>query len=210
MSIDAQSSIDQQDTEKLITVPDWHIVPESNASEQPEPDDTNKEKQDASFVPEVLEKIRRDTFVVFQHFFKASNAGYNMTKGGKAVEGIVTELLESLDDKAQAPELAKKICDEFRKMNLEPGPKNKWHGIPLFPTYMQKEVVWAQLLSRVRLSYPTDAIKSEAVEEIDKDAVNDWLDDEYKKYGLTRGSPGAVVKLLQAKQNEAVHAADSV
>ena len=206
-SIDAQSNTDQQDTEKLITVPDWRIVPESNASEKPLPDDTNKETEDASFVPEDLEKIRGDTFIVFQHFFKASNAGYNMSKGGKAVSGIVTELLESLDDKTQAPELAKKICEEFRKMNIEPGPKNKWHGIPLFPTYMQKEVVWAQLLSRVRLSYPTEALKPEPLEEIDKDEVNNWLDDEYKKYGLKRGVPGSVEKLIQAKQNEAVHAA---
>lgn len=210
ISIDAQSSIDQQDTEKLITVPDWSIVPESDASEQPEPDDIDQETEDASFVPEEIQKIRGDTFAIFQLFFKTSNAGYNMKKGGKAVEGIVTELLESLDDKAQAPEIAKKICEEFRKMNLEPGPKNKWHGIPLFPTYMQKEVVWAQLLSRVRITHPADAVEPEPEEEIDTQAVDEWLDDEYKKYGLVRGAPGAVGELLRAKQNEAVHAADSV
>jgi len=210
ISIDAQSNIDQPDTEKLITIPDWSIVPESDASEQLESDDTNKETEDASSVPEELEKIRGDTFATFQMFFKASNAGYNMKRGGKVVGEIVTELMESLDDKTQAPKLAEKICEEFKKMNTEPGPKNKWHGIPLFPTYMQKEVVWAQLLSRVRISHLEDAVKPEPVEEIDKDAVNAWLDDEYKKYGLVRGAPGAVRELLEAKSNESVHAADSV
>ena len=209
-SIDAQSSIDQPDTEKLITIPDWHIVPESNASEQPESDDTNKETEDASFVPEELEKIRGDTFAVFQTFFKTSNAGYNMKKGGRVVSDIVTELMESLDDKSQAPKLAEKICEEFKKMNTEPASRNKWNGIPLFPTYMQKEVVWAQLLSRVRLTAPDQGIKQMAFEQVDKDAVNEWLDDEYKKYGIIRGSPGATDKFLQAKSDEALHAASAV
>ena len=209
-SIDAQSSIDQPDTEKLITIPDWHIVPESNASEQPESDDTNKETEDASFVPEELEKIRGDTFAVFQMFFKTSNAGYNMKKGGRVVSDIVTELMESLDDKSQAPKLAEKICKEVKKMNTEPGARNKWNGIPLFPTYMQKEVVWAQLLSRVRLTAPDQGIKQTAFEQVDKDAVNEWIDDEYKKYGIIRGSPGATEKFLQAKSDEALHAASAV
>ena len=209
-SIDAQSNIDQPDTEKLITIPDWHIVPESNASEQPESDDTNKETEDASSVPEELEKIRGDTFAVFQTFFKTSNAGYNMKKGGKVVSDIVTELMESLDDKSQAPKLAEKICEEFKKMNTEPASRNKWNGIPLFPTYMQKEVVWAQLLSRVRLTAPDQGIKQMAFEQVDKDAVNEWLEDEYKKYGIIRGSPGATEKFLQAKSDEALHAAGAV
>lgn len=183
-------------TEKLMDIPKWEIVPESDASAKDNVPDTDKETEDASFMPEEIKKIKGEAFDIFQNFFKTANLAYNETKGARAVEGIVQELFNSTENKADVPELAKAICKEFKKMNSEPMP-NKWHGIPLYPTYMSKEVVWAYLLNHASL--PPACLRPIREEDINREETEQWFQSEFEAYGIDPEAPNATMQLILAK-----------
>ena len=197
--------ITAEDPEKLITVPNWTVVSQEEPSENTET--SIGEKEDASFVPEEMAKIRGETFKVLQDFFHEVNAGYNVSKGAKVVEDIVTEIVSSVDNKTDAPVLARELCKEYRRMNAGNGTDYRWKGIPLFPKYMIKEPVWAQLMSRVSL--PKHQVTAYE-QELDKEESANWLDEEYERYGIDPNAPNAAMQLVLAKNDARDNAAGSV
>lgn len=194
-SVDVEKN-NTETSEKLIDVPNWSIVPESDVPASENVPDIDKETEDASFMPEEIKKIKGEAFKIFQDFFKTSNLAYNETKGAKAVEGIVQELFESAQNKADVPEMAKAICKEFKKMHTEPMP-NKWHGIPLYPKYMINETVWAYLLNHAEL--PPAQFRPLREEDIDREETDRWLQENFEVYGIDPEAPNAMMQLCLAK-----------
>ena len=202
-----------EEQERLMTVPDWSIVPESESSETLDTDDSITEKGDASFVPtnggknegeaDEVEEISE----ILNEFFCSNNAVYNESKGAGTVDVIARELLSSTKDAVKAADLARKMCYEFKQMHDSPK-GDRWHNIPLFPKYMIKEAVWAQLVSRVSRIYGTpnepkmlNSVKQaqkdyeEHVAELEGQGVN-ALDAEYIRAGIDPTDPLRSQKLL--------------
>lgn len=193
-----------EDSERLITVPNWTIAPESDASEKPLSSDIDKEKVDASFVPEENEKIKGEVVGVFNAFFQKVNIAYNTAKGMKIVEAAATELVGSVKKLEDAPALARSMCAEFQKMHDAPEP-NKWHGIPLYPAYMAKETVWQALLSRAKLPDNNTVTYAHPLTEEEREETNRWLKQQFEDYGIDPDEPNAMMKLvLRRKAPETV------
>lgn len=206
----ADSQQNQNTQEKLMEIPDWTIVPESETSDETlEAGDIEKETGDASFVPRNGEKNRGEVVEVLNKFFVENNVSYNVAKGLKTVEAIAGEILLGAQTEQQACDLAKKICIEFKAMHDAPE-GDRWRNIPLFPAYMAKEAVWAQLLSRVSRIYgtPKEPRKLGVVEQAQKDyeeymaereELGNQLDAEYIRNGIDPEDPARAQKLFAIK-----------
>ena len=207
----SESNADSQKTEttedKLMEIPDWSIVPETESSDEtPSADDTDRETGDAISVPRNGEKNRGEVVEVLNKFFAENNVSYNVAKGLKTVEAIAGEILLGAQTEQQACDLAKKICIEFKAMHDAPE-GDRWRNIPLFPAYMAKEAVWAQLLSRVSRIYgtPKEPRKLGVVEQAQKDyeeymaereELGNQLDAEYIRNGIDPDDPARAQKLF--------------
>lgn len=189
-----------EDPERLITVPpDWSIVPDSDAVEKPLPADIDKEKVDASSVPEENEKIKGEVVGVFNAFFQKVNIAYNTAKGMKIVEAAATELVGSVKKLEDAPALARSMCAEFQKMHDAPEP-NKWHGIPLYPAYMTKETVWQALLSRAKLPDNNSVTYVHPLTEEEREETDKWLMQQCEDYGIDPDSSNPLMQIVLAKR----------
>lgn len=189
-----------EDPERLITVPpDWSIVPDSDAVEKPLPADIDKEKVDASSVPEENEKIKGEIVGVFNAFFQKVNIAYNTAKGMKIVEAAATELVGSVKKLEDAPALARSMCAEFQKMHDAPEP-NKWHGIPLYPAYMTKETVWQALLSRAKLPDNNSVTYVHPLTEEEREETDKWLMQQCEDYGIDPDSSNPLMQIVLAKR----------
>ena len=205
-----------EEQERLMTIPDWKIIPESESSETLETDAAITETGDASSVPDMAEKNEGEADEVSEIaellnvFFRTNNAVYNEQKGAATVDVIARELLSSTKDVEKAADLARKMCYEFKQMHDSPK-GDRWHNIPLFPKYMMKEAVWAQLVSRVSRIYgtpcepkPVDSVKQaqkdyeEHVAELEGQGTN-ALDAEYIRAGIDPNDPHRSQKLLLYK-----------
>ena len=152
------------------------------------------------------EKNRGEVVEVLNKFFAENNVSYNVAKGLKTVEAIAGEILLGAQTEQQACDLAKKICIEFKAMHDAPE-GDRWRNIPLFPAYMAKEAVWAQLLSRVSRIYgtPKEPRKLGVVEQAQKDyeeymaereELGNQLDAEYIRNGIDPEDPARAQKLF--------------
>lgn len=204
----SKDSEDSENIERLMSVPDWEILPENNTSETPFADSANKETGDASSVPTNYNKNEGDLNKLIEQlngFFSENNVAYNVKKGTKVVKMIANELLSTTQAPQIAADLAEKICFEFKKMHDAPK-SDHWHNIPLFPVYMAKDAVWSQLLSRVSRIYGiTPEQKQSSLEQDYKDwlqerkNMGDMIDAEYIRLGISPDDPARAAKLLQAK-----------
>lgn len=204
------SQQNQNTQEKLMEIPDWTIVPESETSDETlEAGDIDKETGDASFVPTSDEKNRGEVVEVLNKFFTEYNVSYNVTKGLKTVEAIAGDILAGTQSQAQALDLAKKITIEFKAMHDAPE-GDRWRNIPLFPAYMAKEAVWAQLLSRVSRIYgtPKEPKPLDAVAQAKKDyeecmkereELGNPIEAEYIRNGIDPDDPARAQKLFAIK-----------
>ena len=189
-----------EDPERLITVPpDWSIVPDSDDVEKPLSADIDKEKVDASSVPEENEKIKGEVVGVFNAFFQKVNVAYNTAKGMKIVEAAATELVGSVKKLEDAPALARSMCAEFQKMHDAPEP-NKWHGIPLYPAYMTKETVWQALLSRAKLPDNNTVTYAHPLTEEEREETEKWIMQQCEDYGINPDSSNPLMQIVLAKR----------
>ena len=200
----------EAETKERINALNVQILPEDeNLDATDSADDMNTETQDASFVPEVDKKNMGELVETLQKFFAENNAGYNASKGLKTVEQIADDLLESADTPEKAADLARKMCFEFKKMHDAPE-SDRWHNVPLFPTYMAKEAIWSQLLSRVSRIYGTvkepralgvvaQAEKDRKEALADSAEYGDQFEAEYVRYGIDPADPYRQQKLFQMK-----------
>lgn len=206
----ADSQQNQNTQEKLMEIPDWTIVPESETSgETLEAGDSDRETGDASFVPTSDGKNRGEVVEVLNKFFSENNASYNVAKGLKTVDAIAADILAGVQSQEQALDLAKKITIEFKAMHDAPE-GDRWRNIPLFPTYMSKEPVWAQLISRVSRIYgtPKEPKPLDAVAQAKKDyeecmkereELGNQIDAEYIRNGIDPEDPARAAKLFAIK-----------
>ena len=204
------SQQNQNTQEKLMEIPDWTIVPESETTDETlEAGDSDRETGDASFVPTSDEKNRGEVVEVLNKFFTEYNVSYNVTKGLKTVEAIAGDILAGTQSQAQALDLAKKITIEFKAMHDAPE-GDRWRNIPLFPAYMAKEAVWAQLLSRVSRIYgtPKEPKPLDAVAQAKKDyeecmkereELGNPIEAEYIRNGIDPDDPARAQKLFAIK-----------
>lgn len=206
---DAQTAKTGAETERLMDVPPWTIVPEPEASENPQRE-TGGEKQDAISVPEKAVKILGD-------FFKANNAAYSESRGAPAVERIARLLAESCGDGADTAEMAARFCREFKAMHDQP-PGDYWHNVPLMPAFMLKERAWYEISSRVARIYGTAGNPRPLP--VREQAEKDWREHletlenpansteaEYTRFGIDPADPDRVRKMLikRAMQGTEVH-----
>ena len=204
------SQQNQNTQEKLMEIPDWTIVPESETTDETlEAGDSDRETGDASFVPTSDEKNRGEVVEVLNKFFTEYNVSYNVTKGLKTVEAIAGDILAGTQSQAQALDLAKKITIEFKAMHDAPE-GDRWRNIPLFPAYMAKEAVWAQLLSRVSRIYgtPKEPKPLDTVAQAKKDyeecmkereELGNPIEAEYIRNGIDPDDPARAQKLFAIK-----------
>lgn len=212
--MDAEFEQMERDTKRLIAESKLQVIPdEENSDEALEPDSTNAEKQDAIFVLGDAEKNMGGPEAIIKYlnkFFSGNNVSYNVSKGLKTVKAIADDLLKSSETAEKALDTARKVCFEFKKMHDAPE-TDRWHNIPLFPTYMAKEVVWEQLLSRVSRIYGTrNNPKPGGIVEQTKQAYEEKMADlaeygepfdaEYIRYGIEPDDPDRARKLLAAKK----------
>ena len=197
-------TIKTQETENIMTVPDWSIVPNSESSDTLADEALETEKEKAIFVPSSITKLLGD-------FFKNNNAAYNVNKGAPMCEKIAKEIVSCSDNVSDAELLTTRLICEFKRLHDEPG---YYHDVPLMPAYMLKDKIWAQLSSRIGRVYGTKAEpKTKSVEE---QARQDWIEhcedvdnpeadfyEEYKRFGIDPNEPDAVQKLLRAKNSGA-------
>lgn len=196
---------EQENQERLITVPNWSIVPESETTETLDADAIETEKGDAISVPSNDKKNRGELVFQLSEFFKTSNVSYNVQKGLKTVEAIADELLQTTETPEQACDLARKMCFEFKKMHDAPE-GDRWHNIPLFPAYMAKDAIWAQILSRVSRIYGSiPAKKPRSQEEEWQEVLEERADPanspeaEFLRFGIDPQDPNRYARLLAAK-----------
>jgi len=204
------SQQNQNTQEKLMEIPNWTVVPESETTDETlEAGDSDRETGDASFVPTSDEKNRGEVVEVLNKFFTEYNVSYNVTKGLKTVEAIAGDILAGTQSQAQALDLAKKITIEFKAMHDAPE-GDRWRNIPLFPAYMAKEAVWAQLLSRVSRIYgtPKEPKPLDAVAQAKKDyeecmkereELGNPIEAEYIRNGIDPDDPARAQKLFAIK-----------
>lgn len=199
-----------EEQERLMTVPDWSIVPDEETSESLETDAQITETGNASSVPDVTEKKQGEAGAVAEvltEFFRKNNAVYNEQRGSKAVRQIADELLASTKSVEKACELARHMCHEFKQMHDAPE-GDRWHNIPLFPLYMAKETVWAQLVSRVSRIYgtPCEPKKLTLEQQVQEDYEEhlaelegkscNALDAEYIRAGIDPNDPRRAQKMV--------------
>ena len=200
----------EAETKERISSMNIQVLPETEYSDETlKADDINTETEDASFVPENDVKNMGGLVEILQKFFADNNAGYNASKGLKTVEDIAKDLLHSAETPEKAADLAKKMCFEFKKMHDAPE-GDRWHDVPLFPAYMAKEAIWAQLLTRVSRIYGTisepkpldvmaQAEKDRRETLAEREEFGDQFDAEYIRYGIAPSDPNRCAKLFQAK-----------
>lgn len=187
--------------QKIMSVPSWEIVPNSENEKPVEVQ--NQEKQEATFVPTKTIKTLGD-------FFKQNNVAYNELKGSKIVEQIAYELSQSCKNDDETNVLAERFCKEFKAMHDAPE-TDHWHNIPLMPAYMIKDVVWAQLNSRVTRIYGSVSNQNQnpnTVEQAKKDYAEhiqdlqsscNSQDAEYIRLGIDPEDPNRIQKMLIKK-----------
>jgi hypothetical protein len=198
----------EQETKERIAAMNIQIVPEHESSDA---DSQTKitESEDASSVPKSDKKNMGELVEFLNKFFSENNAGYNVEKGLKAVELIADDILHSAETPEKAAKLARNMCFEFKKMHDAPE-GDRWHDVPLFPAYMAKEAIWAQLLTRVSRIYGTVSEPKPlgSVEQAQKDyeeAIADQeeygnqFEAEYIRYGIDPADPSRSAKLYAAK-----------
>ena len=199
-----------EDEERLMDVPCWSIVLEpEKPCEPPEADAAHKEKADAFSVPAVDEKKQGELENILTEFFVKNNAVYNRQKGAKYVNLIASELLCQNRQEEDVTELCRWYCQEFKKMHDSPK-TDHWHNIPLFPLYMTKEAVWAQLTERVTRIHAAKYGSSPFSEQAYKAELADRqknqeqrikdIEMEYVMYGISPDDPNRHLKLIQKKK----------
>lgn len=187
--------------QKIMSVPSWEVV--ENQENKKLGEVQNQEKQEATFVPTKTLKTLGD-------FFKQNNVAYNELKGSKIVEQIANELSQNCKNDDEANILAERFCKEFKAMHDAPE-TDHWHNIPLMPAYMIKDVVWAQLNSRVTRIYGSVNNENEnlnTVEQAKKDYAEhiqdlqsncNSQDAEYIRMGIDPNDPNRIQKMLIKK-----------
>ena len=190
---------------------------ESSVSHSPfsEPDGADKcngtdvgEKEKALSVPCPDEKTRGEVCNILSNFFKDNNPAYDVQKGLRLVNVIADRIFE-LRIQADRKELAKSICKVFVEIRSSDDERFKyWRDLPYLPQRMANQTVWSLLAYNVAQKYNQPDMSAGLAEQYQQEnnhhqnelrAGANFLDDEYRKYGISPEDPNRVAKLLLKK-----------
>lgn len=135
-------------------------------------------------------------------FFEQNGVAFDSGKSKTVLNNLSKSIKELSNDDYTPEDVAKICCKEFKKMH---DTKGVWENIPISPVYMAKEGVWAHLLEyvakRLRQKKKSSNLpEKKNLEECSKTV--DFIDAEYKKYGIDKDDPMAIKKLKDAREKE--------
>ena len=143
-----------------------------------------------------------------EDFFVKFCYGYDKKHGRHSVVKIAERICNLADDKNPADCICDILCKEFKKMNETGSGNPYWKGIALLPSNMLKDSVWSYLMGfagkilakqNKNNAFQREAEKYLAEAKKNHDAVLDYLDEEYKKYGIDPNAPDSTQQLFIAR-----------
>ena len=146
-----------------------------------------------------------------EDFFVKFCYGYDKKHGKHSIVKIADRICKLADDKNPADCICDILCKEFKKMNETGSGNPYWKGIALLPSNMLKDSVWSYLMGfagRILAKQSKDnaflreAEKYKADAEKEQNNVADFLNEEYRKYGIDPEDPDRVQKMLIARNAE--------
>lgn len=146
-----------------------------------------------------------------EDFFVKFCYGYDKKHGRHSIIKIADRICKLADDKNPADCICDILCKEFKKMNETGSGNPYWKGIALLPSNMLKDSVWSYLMGfagRILAKQTKDnaflreAEKYKADAEKEQNNVADFLNEEYRKYGIDSKDPDRVQKMLIARNAE--------
>lgn len=146
-----------------------------------------------------------------EDFFVKFCYGYDKKHGKHSIVKIADRICKLADDKNPADCICDILCKEFKKMNETGSGNPYWKGIALLPSNMLKDSVWSYLMGfagRILAKQSKDnaflreAEKYKADAEKEQNNVAEFLNEEYRKYGIDPEDPDRVQKMLIARNSE--------
>ncbi len=146
-----------------------------------------------------------------EDFFVKFCYGYDKKHGRHSVVKIADRICKLADDKNPADCICDILCKEFKKMNETGSGNPYWKGIALLPSNMLKDSVWSYLMGfagRILAkqsknnAFLREAEKYKADAEKEQNNVAEFLNEEYRKYGIDPKDPDRVQKMLIARNSE--------
>lgn len=146
-----------------------------------------------------------------EDFFVKFCYGYDKKHGRHSIVKIADRICKLADDKNPADCICDILCKEFKKMNETGSGNPYWKGIALLPSNMLKDSVWSYLMGfagRILAKQSKDnaflreAEKYKADAEKERNNVAEFLNEEYRKYGIDPEDPDRVQKMLIARNAE--------
>ena len=146
-----------------------------------------------------------------EDFFVKFCYGYDKKHGKHSIVKIADRICKLADDKNPADCICDILCKEFKKMNETGSGNPYWKGIALLPSNMLKDSVWSYLMGfagRILAKQSKDnaflreAEKYKADAEKEQNNVAEFLNEEYRKYGIDPEDPDRVQKMLIARNAE--------
>lgn len=144
-------------------------------------------------------------------FFVKNCYGYDAKQGAHSIRKLVQMIMNISDKINPADTVADILCNEFKHLSETGGPNGYWKDIPLLPSNMCKNNVWAYLMSYAgKILAAKEASnkffqeEQKALEEAKKEcaAVGDVIEAEYLKYNIKIDDPQKALKLIRAKAAE--------
>lgn len=158
------------------------------------------------------ETEKKDTalFDYLNDFFVKNCYGYKPKQSASAIQRLAAEVNKLSDEVNPAVEVAAVLCGEYKKM-CDGARSDYWKGQPILPAYMIKPRCWMELLQYAGkiLATKTNQNKfaqamAEAREKVnaEREDVEQWMNEEYAKYGIDPASSTAQIELIRAKNLE--------
>ena len=144
-------------------------------------------------------------------FFAKNCYGYQKDKAGGALKTLAKEITALSDEKNPPSIGAAVLCGEFKRMH-EGKVNEHWRDIPLLPSMMINNGVWAHLLvyaGKILMAKADEdnaflkaAEKAKQEAEADAENVSVESEKELLKYGIKADDPQRIPKLLAIKAAE--------
>lgn len=144
-------------------------------------------------------------------FFVKNCYGYNKNQGAHSIQKLTKMICKVSDEINPADTICDLLCAEFKRMSDTGGPNGYWKNIPLLPSNMLKNNVWAYLMQyagkilaakKADNQFIREEMAAREAAEKEKKAVSVVLDQEYLKYNIDPDDPNRCALLVQAKAAE--------
>ena len=144
-------------------------------------------------------------------FFVKNCYGYDKKQGAHSVNKLAERICKVSDEMNPADSVCDVLCNEFKRLSETGGPNGYWKDIPLLPSNMVKNNVWAYLMSYAGKILATNRADNQFIQEEraarqaavkEKSLVGDTMEQQFLKYNINPEDPGRYELLLRAKSAE--------